>query len=128
MTELPSTTEVEAALHTAAGIESVEYRRVPPETWQSLYSGGPVHEPGYDQFVYRGEKGWGVIEVRQRSNGEKTLRLYVSWLGKAPSREKVEQARSLIALVYEHLRAQLIGVPPIVEAPEQFDGIPRRLR
>jgi hypothetical protein len=121
---LPPRNAVSVALREVPGMRKIEHREVHPPTAFSLYK-GVIHESAFDQFVYQGASASGVIELHERE-GEKTLRLYsYSYMGPKTTKETFDAARSLMDIVYYHLRLHAPGLPPADEVKEELIRPPR---
>jgi len=122
---LPATASVEAALRAAPGVQSVWYERIPAQTSWSLYK-GTIHDPPYDQFSYSGNGAYEVLEIKQTSDGGKTLYISRLWMNHVPTRDEVERARALMDGVYATLRAYNPELPPAASVTETLRWIPGR--
>jgi hypothetical protein len=83
---------------------------------------GPQDLPFY-QLTYWSGGVFGVIEVRENLEGEKTLTLYRAWINKRPSRIEVASTRAAFDEVYRAIRKRVPEIPPEDEVKEEFLGI-----
>ncbi len=122
---LPSRTAVSAALHEVPGIRSVQQQEAKPSTGFSLYE-GVIRDPAFDQFIYEASSASGVVEVRETEKGVKTVRLYRIWMGPRPPKKAFDDTRSLMDVVYAHLRQHVPTLPPQSELKEELVRRPLR--
>jgi hypothetical protein len=122
---LPSRRAVSAALHEVPGMRSVQLRETKPSTGFSLYE-GVVRDPAFDQFLYQGASASGVVEIRETEKGAKTVRLYCGWMGPRPPKAAFDDTRTLMDLVYAHLRERIPYLPPPSEVKEELMRPPLR--
>lgn len=122
---LPSRSAVSAALHEVPAIRSVQLQETKPSTAFSLYE-GVIRDPAFDQFIYEAPSASGVVEVRQTEKGVKTVRLYRIWMGPRPPKKAFEDTRSLMNIVYAHLRQHAPTLPPPSEVKEELTRPPLR--
>jgi hypothetical protein len=116
LNSLPAADEVEKALREVEGVERVEHRRA--------QDGG---QPPYDQylchgkqFLYRENDFGAVVEIRPAGGTGGELRIYCLWINHSPPRAVIEQRRSLMDKLYEHLRRRLGELPPAEEVREEL--------
>jgi hypothetical protein len=121
---LPSPTAVTAALRAVPGVTSVERRPVEPSTGWSLYK-GVIHDPPFDQFLYRADRLGGVVKTRQTEDGTNTVELYQIWMNYTPPRKVFDDTRSLMDAVYASLRRHSHDLPPTTQMKETLIRYPR---
>ena len=122
---LPSPTVVTAALDAVPGITSVERQPVEASTGWSLYD-GVIHDPPYDQFLYRADPLFGIVNARQTEDGTKTIELYSIWMNHTPPRKAFDDTRSLMDAVYASLRRHSPDLPPAAQVKETLVRYPKQ--
>jgi hypothetical protein len=70
--QLPSPAVVTAALRAVPGVKSIEPKPVEASPGWSLCK-GVIHDPPFDQFLYRADPLAGVVKTREAEDGTKTV-------------------------------------------------------
>jgi hypothetical protein len=117
---LPSAEAVEQGIRSAPGVTQVKRRDIPPTDSWSLYKGA-IHEPGFAQFACRdAASAFAAVEAKETNDAGKQLRVYSSWMGRAPTETELSNARALIDRLCKALHEGVPSIPASSSSDDKF--------